>query len=52
MKGLEEILKLCSEKQVEWYMIAEEVVDSLENAVDRAGDAVDIVRLVAISLRG
>ena len=50
MQALEAVFKACREHPADWCLIAKDVVDSMENAVDRAEDSADMVRLIAVSL--
>ncbi len=50
MQALESIFRACREHPADWCLIAKDVVDSMENAVDRTEDSADMVRLIAVSL--
>lgn len=49
-KALEIAFRRCREKSVDWCLLAKEVIDSIENSVDRCEDAADIVRSIVMAL--
>ena len=50
MRALELTFRRCREKSADWCLLAKDIVDSIENSVDRCEDAADIVRSIAMAL--
>ena len=47
---LEYVLSKCDEKGPKWCALAKEVVDEVENSVDRCEEVADMIRYISISL--
>ena len=47
---LEYVLSKCDEKGPKWCTLAKEVVDEVENSVDRCEEVADMIRYISVSL--
>lgn len=47
---LEYVLSKCDEKGPKWCALAKEVVDEVENSVDRCEEVADMIRYISVSL--